>query len=72
MLHVHVYHKSNLNVYSVESILFVGASVLGMLNFAGLLGRNFMGNWFVALQNRTIHNFVQRSRRHKFVGRSNP
>ena len=27
-------------------------------NPAGLWGRNFVGNWFVALQCKTIHYFV--------------
>ena len=30
-------------------------------NFAGSWGHNYVGNWFVALQDMTIHYFVKRS-----------
>ena len=29
-------------------------------NVGGSWGHNFLGNWFVALQYRSIHNFVKR------------
>ena len=34
---------------------------VGYQNFAGSWGRNFVGNWFVALQCKTIHYFFKRS-----------
>lgn len=33
--------------------------------------RYFMGNSFLALQNRTIHHFVKRSKGRKFVSKGN-
>ena len=46
---------------TVKSFLFVGANVRGLSKFLG-------GNWFVAIQDKTINHFVKR----KFVGKGNP
>ena len=42
-------------------------------NFAGswVHVSNFVGNWFVAFQSKTIHYFVKLSWGHKFVGNGN-
>ena len=53
---------------TVKAFLFLG----DYQNFAGSWESNFMGNWFAALQCKTIHYFVKRSWGHKFVGRCNP
>ena len=47
--------------------------IRGLSNFASSWGRNFEGNWFVALQDMTIHYFVKRlcTWGHKFMGRCN-
>ena len=44
-------------MYTVELYLFFE----DCQNFAGSWGRNFLGNWFEALQCRTIHYFVKHS-----------
>ena len=59
------------NSITVELHLFVWVNVRGSSNFAGSWGRNFVGNWFVALQDMTIHYFVKPSWGHKFRGRCN-
>ena len=38
-------------------------------SFSGSWGRNLVGNWVVALQCKTIHDFVKRLYESKFVGR---
>ena len=43
------------NSITVELHLFVWVNVRGSSNFAGSWGRNFVGKWFVALQDMTIH-----------------
>ena len=39
----------------------MGPIFVGYQNLAGSWGRNFVGNWFVALQCKTIHYFFKRS-----------
>ena len=39
--------KSITYVVTVESFLIMGASVCGLSNFHGLMGRNLVGNWLV-------------------------
>ena len=39
---------------TVESFLFLGVMFVDYQNFAGSKGRNFMGNWFVALQDAAL------------------
>ena len=39
----------------------LGPMFVDCQNFAGLRGQNFVGNWFVALQCKTIHFFIKRS-----------
>ena len=41
-------------------------------NLGGLWGRDFVCNWFVALQRKTIHYFVKRSLGRIFVGKGKP
>ena len=41
-------------------------------NLGGLWGRDFVCNWFVALQRKTIHYFVKRSLGCIFVGKGKP
>ena len=41
-------------------------------NFTGSRGHSFVGDWFVALQRKTIHYFVKHSLGRKFVGKSKP
>ena len=53
-------------------ILFVGADVCGLLNFAGSWGPKFVGNLFVALQFNTIHYFVKHLWGRKFVDKGSP
>ena len=53
---------------TVESFLFIG----DYQNFAGSRRCDFLGNWFVAFQCKTIHDFVKCLWGHKFVGKCNP
>ena len=39
---------------------------------SGLLGHNFVGNWFVVLQRQMIHYYVKCSLGRNFVGKGNP
>ena len=55
-------------MYTVELYLFFE----DCQNFAGSWGRNFLGNWFEALQCRTIHYFVKHSWGRKFVDKGKP
>ena len=41
-------------------------------NFAVSWGRNFVGNWFEALQSKTIHYSVKCSWGRKFMGKGTP
>ena len=57
---------------TTESLLFKEVNVWDNQNFVGLLGRNFKGNWFVALQCATIiiYYFAIHLWGRKFVGKN--
>ena len=57
----------SLTEYNVESFLSVGVEVHGQQNVVGSLGRNFVGNLFVAKQCKTSHAFVIRLWGRNFV-----
>ena len=61
------------NLITVDSLLFVGANVCGLIVITLLVPwYNFVGNQFVVLQCKTYHYFVKRLWGQKFVGKSNP
>lgn len=57
---------------AVELFLFWGPLFMVCQYIACLWGLDFMGNWFVAFQYKTIHYFVKRSWGLEFVGKGNP
>ena len=59
-------------IYTVKSILFMGAIVRGLSTFFWFVGNYFVGNWFNALQCQTIHYLVKGLWGRKCMGRGNP
>ena len=63
--------------HRIQSILYnhtfsLGPMFVGYQNLAVSWGRNFMGNWFEALQCKTINYIFKRSWGRKFVGKGDP